>query len=504
MVKKSIRKTKSKKQKNNYFTGKFRRARKTRRNKKSGKSRKTRSKKLRKTRSSKKTRGTRGNNKSRKIGGAPKEINKQLIDAGIKAQPTDLKCGQIHVLDFKGVLHPRGVDEDIDPRPSCGDFGCVVIVQQVNEPHGKFALKVQKVDKELTRELEFMEQLGILEGQWDHVQFNFSIQPLYNYSSLGEHGFGDPSLSTREDDKTKYAGLCLEFGKHTTFSIISTLAADLKRIHEKGIVHRDIKPDNIMLHVTRDHISGDHISAHLIDFGLALRDGESESPEMWNEFTPPFIVPYSLFPKHQYKYNFRGDIWSFACVCYILLANSNNIPRRWVEEISISTRQKVGGARDISNGQVDLSQFFQYFDETHKEVLGPRSYRGMAKDPGNLNHPETKFEHIRDSPGDHLPVECLLGGELNTQFREILDEIIKILCANGHVEPVEFYRECLHRISVLAREISAAAAPAAAPAAIPPPPASDGGDESGYDTAQEPEGPPAITADGGNDSDDGW
>ncbi len=49
--------------------------------------------------------------------------------------------------------------------------------------------------------------------------------------------------------------------------IARELAEALAYAHEQGIVHRDVKPQNIMLD-EQDHI-------HLMDFGLAARHDES-------------------------------------------------------------------------------------------------------------------------------------------------------------------------------------------------------------------------------------
>ncbi len=78
------------------------------------------------------------------------------------------------------------------------------------------------------------------------------------------------------------------------------LAKGLQAAHEMGVLHRDIKPGNILL--TK---SGE---AKLIDFGLALRVNErDESETIWA--TPYYAAPETLM---QEKEDERADIYSLG------------------------------------------------------------------------------------------------------------------------------------------------------------------------------------------------
>jgi serine/threonine protein kinase len=320
-MKKSIRKSGPKKHKKKYPSGKSKRSRKIKRNKKSGFA------KIKKKKSKRRTNRT----NKRIIGGASGQITRELIDYGIS-----MVKDVIGVTSYEGLIESKTSETETETRKSCGINGCVVHVQVGPEKINR-ALKVQRARKGEDKELVIMKELGILFGDWDVQRstgewtFNFSLQPLYNMYSLAEAGFGSGSSEERTHI-TEYEDLCAtqNDGLLTTFSIITTLGKEIQKLHEKEIAHADIKPDNIMLDKDKDG----RIHAHLIDFGAADYVGR---PVDWKGAAggrdrPPY---YSVYKAHKIplKFNKTSDIFSFACICYMLLSNEDNIPERWTTQI---------------------------------------------------------------------------------------------------------------------------------------------------------------------------
>mmetsp|Transcript_94140 Transcript_94140/g.239602 ORF Transcript_94140/g.239602 Transcript_94140/m.239602 type:complete len:202 (-) Transcript_94140:74-679(-) len=85
----------------------------------------------------------------------------------------------------------------------------------------------------------------------------------------------------------------------------------LGRLHPHGIVHKDVKPDNIL--VSR---GGD---CYLCDFGLTVfLEDFPEGMEMPAAGTPAFMAPELFFPMKPTRYDTKYDMWSAGMVGYEL------------------------------------------------------------------------------------------------------------------------------------------------------------------------------------------
>ncbi len=97
-------------------------------------------------------------------------------------------------------------------------------------------------------------------------------------------------------------------------SIAAQIAAGVEAAHEAGVIHRDLKPGNIMLN--------ERSQVKVLDFGLARGTSGNESHSLWETQphtvigTPGYMSPEQLRSKPVDK---RTDTWAFGCVLYELL-----------------------------------------------------------------------------------------------------------------------------------------------------------------------------------------
>ena len=92
--------------------------------------------------------------------------------------------------------------------------------------------------------------------------------------------------------------------------IMTQVAEGLGYAHSKGVVHRDVKPENIML------LSDDTVK--IMDFGIALGPNRNTAVTQTGGIigTPPYFAPEQL---EGFKANEQTDIFSFGDVYYELL-----------------------------------------------------------------------------------------------------------------------------------------------------------------------------------------
>jgi serine/threonine protein kinase len=126
-------------------------------------------------------------------------------------------------------------------------------------------------------------------------------------------------------DVMERAGGALEPGRAAAF--IEQVASALDAAHAAGLVHRDVKPGNILVDVAAGR--GEH--AYLSDFGLSKRSMAASGLTATGTFlgTPDYCAPEQI---RGLPVDGRGDQYSLACMAFALL--TGNLPFRRQESMA--------------------------------------------------------------------------------------------------------------------------------------------------------------------------
>lgn len=139
------------------------------------------------------------------------------------------------------------------------------------------------------------------------------------------------------------------------------ILAALDHAHRRGVLHRDVKPANVMLH-RRDGAP----SLVLIDFGLArLRDGGSSTVrgKVWG--SPAYVAPERLRGE---RCDGRADVYAVGVMLYEMLAGVR--PFEGASPAETARLHLVGPPRPLRALRPDVSA-----------ALDAVVVRAMAKDP---------------------------------------------------------------------------------------------------------------------------
>ena len=141
--------------------------------------------------------------------------------------------------------------------------------------------------------------------------------------------------------------------------VLRQLASALKEAHDQGVVHRDVKPSNIMVS-TAGHVK-------LMDFGLALDIGERDDPETGKmSGTPLYMAPEQI---RGGVIDGRTDVYALGVMAYEMLTGQPPFLGRLYEVLDDHEHTPIPSPRkEIVDVPDDLEEFV---------------HRAAAKEPGD-------------------------------------------------------------------------------------------------------------------------
>lgn len=124
-----------------------------------------------------------------------------------------------------------------------------------------------------------------------------------------------------------------------SLKLVIDILSGLKFAHEKGIIHRDVKPENILLK-TSDRF----YTAHIADFGIAKLKQEIDSPNiLGNTGSPAYMAPEQFYG----EYSYNCDLYGVGIILYELVTGNRPFSGMPKELVAAHLSQPVTISSDI-------------------------------------------------------------------------------------------------------------------------------------------------------------
>lgn len=112
-------------------------------------------------------------------------------------------------------------------------------------------------------------------------------------------------------------------------------------IHERGIVHRDLKTANILF----DHLSNNEVSSvKIIDFGFGDKQQMSNASYDDHVGTLTYMAPEVAF---NHEYTKSVDIWAIGIIMHILLTGGKHPFYNKETDTSVTFKKKLAAMKKV-------------------------------------------------------------------------------------------------------------------------------------------------------------
>ena len=180
-------------------------------------------------------------------------------------------------------------------------------VYRAYDPHFQREVALKVIDKRLTHDATFLNRFkreAQVMAKIDHP----GIVPVYDYGEDGEELFLVMRLMTGGTLTEQLKNGPLSLARAT--EVMRQIAPALDHTHRQGMVHRDLKPDNILF--------DEHGAAYLADFGIVKMAGSPDTLTEGNIVgTPTYMRPEQV--TGNVTLDGRADIYSLGVILFQML-----------------------------------------------------------------------------------------------------------------------------------------------------------------------------------------
>jgi serine/threonine-protein kinase len=182
-----------------------------------------------------------------------------------------------------------------------------------------------------------------------------------------------------------------QLGFERSLHIALQLASALEAVHKAGILHRDLKPDNIML-TTRAGVT-DFVK--LLDFGIAkvLDEEAFDDSKIANDTSDGAVMGTPAYVSPEEELDYRADIYAFGLLLFQMLTGERPFRSRSLPELVL--KQMTEKPPSISD-MFDAPDIPVALDSLVRRCLE----KDRALRPPTMGHVRAELEMARDGADD--------------------------------------------------------------------------------------------------------
>jgi len=206
--------------------------------------------------------------------------------------------------------------------------------------------------------------------------------------------------------------------------LLAQIADVLEHIHDAGIVHGDIKTDNIML-VTEHDGTRRRQAVRLLDFGLAQRMGTESDLDG----TPQYVAPERI---EGGPASFSADIYALGVLAFRLITGRYPFNGDVMEMLTAHVNDPVPSLADVRGEPID-------------PAIETLIHRALAKDPAERHASAAAFRYELNAEMDMLAISRRrqrTGAHTAALRRDAVINVLfessnlpqAVLSGNGHVD----------------------------------------------------------------------